>query len=169
MKIMNEAVKAANKLIRTHEERNPEKLARRLGIWIKSTPFKEQKGVYTIINRQPIIFVKDDITSAMRSMVIAHELGHHMLHRGELKKRAKFQEHNIFYADNNHMEYEANLFAAQLMLPDDEILEYLYQGYSVSQIARAMRSNVNLVALKISELNSRGYKFREQEVRNNFY
>lgn len=166
---MNEAVNTANKLIRTHGERNPEKLARHLGIWIESQPFKKQKGVYTIIERQPIIFVKRDMNSIMRSIVVAHELGHHMLHRDELKRRSAFQELNIFDKTNNHMEYEANLFASQLMLPDDEIIEYIYQGYSVSQIAQAMRSNINLVALKISELNSRGYKLREQEVKNNFY
>ncbi len=165
---MKDAVRAANRLIRTHEERNPEKLARRLGIWIEPQPFKRQKGVYTIIDRQPIIFIKDNLNSVMRSIVIAHEIGHHVLHRDELKNRP-FKELNLFDIGNNQIEYEANLFAAQLMLPDDEITEYIYRGYSVSQIAKAMRSNINLVALKVAELNNRGYELREQEVRNNFY
>lgn len=64
---------------------------------------------------------------------------------------------------DNHMEFEANIFAAQIMLPDDEILEYIYNGFDVSQIARAMRSDINLVALKVAEMNRRGYSFREQE------
>ena len=46
------------------------------------------------------------------------------------------------------MEYEANMFAAQVALPDEEILEYIYGGYDVGQIARAMCSDINLVALK---------------------
>lgn len=66
------------------------------------------------------------------------------------------------------MEYEANMFAAQIALPDEEILEYIYGGYDVGQIARAMSSDINLVALKVSELNTRGYRFREQEHRSDF-
>ena len=68
----------------------------------------------------------------------------------------------------NRMEYEANLFAAQLMLPDDEIKEYIYRGYDVQQIARAMRSDINLVAIKVAELNRQGCCFREQEFRSDF-
>ena len=66
------------------------------------------------------------------------------------------------------MEYDANLFAAQLMLPDDEIKEYIYKGFDVQQIARAMRSDINLVAIKVSELNRQGCRFREQEFRSDF-
>ena len=70
---------------------------------------------------------------------------------------------------NSRMEYEANVFAAQLMLPDDETLEYIYQGYDVAEIAARMNSDINLVALKVSHLNNHGYNFREQEYRNRFY
>lgn len=69
---------------------------------------------------------------------------------------------------DHRMEYEANMFAAQIALPDEDILELIYNGYDVGQIARAMESDINLVALKVAELNSRGYSFREQEHRNDF-
>ena len=69
----------------------------------------------------------------------------------------------------SRIEYEANVFAAQMMLPDDEITEYIYQGFDVQQIAHAMKSDINLVALKVAERRSRGYKFREQEYKNKFY
>ena len=51
---------------------------------------------------------------------------------------------------------------------NEDILEYIYGGYDVGQIARAMCSDINLVALKVSELNTRGYRFREQKHRSNF-
>ncbi len=60
------------------------------------------------------------------------------------------QKFNIFDMRNQRMEYEANMFAAQIALPDDEILEYIYGGYDVGQIARIMCSDINLVALKVS-------------------
>ena len=51
---------------------------------------------------------------------------------------------------------------------DDEIKEYIYKGFDIHQIARAMRSDINLVAIKVAELNRQGYGFRAQEFRNIF-
>ena len=79
-----------------------------------------------------------------------------------------FQEFNIFDMSDRRMEYEANIFAAQISLPDEEILEYIWQGYDVGQIAGTMYSDINLVALKVAELNRQGYSSRLQEVRGDF-
>ena len=92
-----------------------------------------------------------------------HEIGHDQLHR---KQATVFQEFNLFDMTSNSMEYEANLFAAQIALPDEEILDYIFSGLDASQIARAMHSDINLVALKVSELSRRGYSFRNIEHRN---
>ena len=48
-------------------------------------------------------------------------------------------------------------------------MDYVYQGYDVSQIARAMNSDINLVALKVSSYIKDGMPFREQEFKNKFY
>ena len=79
-----------------------------------------------------------------------------------------FQEFNIFDIRDSRMEYEANIFATQIALPDDDFLELAEQGYDVQQIARTMHSDVNLVALKADTLISQGYRLRPQEHRNNF-
>ena len=50
----------------------------------------------------------------------------------------------------------------------DDIMELIYKGFDVAQIARALRSDINLVALKVAELNSRGHSFRPQEYKNTF-
>ena len=113
--------------------------------------------------------IKAGLHPVTRSIVIAHELGHHILHKDELKKTPSLQEFNLFDMTTSRIEYEANVFAAQMMLPDDEITEYIYQGFDVQQIAHAMKSDINLVALKVAERRSRGYKFREQEYKNKFY
>ena len=49
-----------------------------------------------------------------------------------------------------------------LALPDDEVLEMIYAGYDVEQIARTMNSDINLVALKCEIFNSQGYGFYPQ-------
>ena len=104
----------------------------------------------------------------MHNIVLLHEIGHDCLHRAEAIEVGGFKEFNIFDMTDHRMEYEANIFTAQIALPDDDVLEYIYRGYDVGQIARAMRSDINLVALKVAELNTRGYRFREQEHRANF-
>lgn len=165
---MTDAVLAANSVIRTYGTRRPEQIAKYMDIMIFPRPFKAQKGAYTVIERQPIIFIKQDLHPVMRDIVLAHELGHHKLHRAEAIAAGAFREFNLFDMQQNRMEYDANMFAAQLMLPDEEITELIYRGMDVAQIARALRSDINLVALKVAELNSRGYSFRPQEYRNTF-
>ncbi|MDO5401342.1 MAG: ImmA/IrrE family metallo-endopeptidase [Eubacteriales bacterium] len=130
--------------------------------------FTKQKGVYKVIERNRYIFIKADLHPVMHSIVLLHEIGHDVLHRAEAIRVGGFQEFNIFDMRDHRMEYEANMFAAQIALPDEDILELIYNGYDVGQIARAMESDINLVALKVAELNSRGYSFREQEHRNDF-
>ena len=66
------------------------------------------------------------------------------------------------------MEYEANVFAAQASLPEDELLEYIAQGYDLQQTARAMHSDINLIAFKVDTLIAQGYQLYRQEHNSNF-
>ena len=165
---VKDAVSVANKVFRTYENRRPEKIAKEMGILIVPAPFKTQKGAYKVIERQPIIFINDSLHPVVREIVFGHELGHHLLHKQEAIQAGGFQEFNLFDMRENRMEYEANLFAAQLMLPDDEIKEYIYKGFDIQQIAKVMNSDINLVAIKVAELNRKGYSFREQEYTSSF-
>ena len=66
------------------------------------------------------------------------------------------------------MEYEANVFASQVSLGDEELLEYIRYGYDIQQIATAMHSDTNLVALKTDALIAQGYCLHHQEYENRF-
>lgn len=66
------------------------------------------------------------------------------------------------------MEYEANLFAAQVMLPDKDTVELIKQGYSLTEIATAMNTDANLVALKATNLKRRGLAFIIPAFKSNF-
>ena len=69
---------------------------------------------------------------------------------------------------DNRMEYEANLFAAQISLSDEDFLELAERGCDTQQIARTLNSDINLVALKADTLISQGYRLRQQEHCNDF-
>ena len=60
--------------------------------------------------------------------------------------------------NNSRIEYEANAFAAHLLLDNDEVYSYARQGYDVVQTASAMNSDVNLILIKIQEMMKLGYE-----------
>ena len=158
-------IRRADALVRSTGTRDPERIAEALGIIVKDVNFEKQKGLYKVILRNRFIFIKSDLSEVMRRIVLLHEIGHDQLHR---HLADVFQEFQIFDMRGNVMEYEAKLFAAQIALPDEEILEYIRSGYDAAQIAMATASDINLVALKVSELSRRGYAFRDVDHRSDF-
>ena len=156
-------IRRADALVRSTGTRDPERIAEALGIIVKDVNFTKQKGLYKVILRNRFIFIKSDLSEVMRRIVLLHEIGHDQLHR---HLADVFQEFQIFDMRGNVMEYEANLFAAQIALPDEEILEYIRSGYDAAQIAMATASDINLVALKVSALSRRGYAFRDRDRRD---
>lgn len=64
----------------------------------------------------------------------------------------------MLYDMTTKPEYEANIVAAEILIDSDELLDYIYTyRYSAEQIARAMDTDINLVALKIAHLTEIGY------------
>lgn len=163
-----EVVQTANKLVETLGTRDPHRIARELGIEIVPVDFKRQRGAYKVLMRNRFIFIKNDLHPVMERIVLLHEIGHDILHRTEAVQAGGFKEFNIFNMQESRMEYEANVFASQVALDDEEILEYISYGYDIQQIARVMHSDINLVALKTDALIAEGFCLRHQEYKNRF-
>jgi predicted Zn peptidase len=163
-----EIVQTANNLVRDLGTRDPHKIARELGIEIIPMNYKRQRGAYKVLLRNRFIFIKNDLHPVMENIVLLHEIGHDVLHRKEAVKAGGFKEFNIFNMQESRMEYEANVFVSQVSLDDEEILEYIRYGYDIQQIARAMHSDTNLVALKTDALIAQGYCLRHQDYENRF-
>ena len=54
-------------------------------------------------------------------------------------------------------------------MDSDEVLRYIYEsGYTAEQIASAMSTDINLVALKVAHLATLGYNLRALEHKSNF-
>ncbi len=120
-----------------------------------------------MIKRNRFIFINKGLSSRMQRIVCAHELGHDQLHR-QLAKGNALQEF-MLYDMATKPEYEANIVAAEILLDTDEILACIYEyGYTSEQIARAMHTDINLVALKIAHLAETGYDLRRIEHRSDF-
>jgi Zn-dependent peptidase ImmA (M78 family) len=146
--------KAAAKLISRCNTREPFKIARAIGInvWWRND-FVKLKGMYKVIDKNRFIFVNSNLDEYERRVIIAHELGHDALHR-ELATAGALPEFTL-YDMKTRPEYEANVFAAALLLDDDEVLE-LMKNYDESRVARWLGVNINLLLIKLHEMNKRG-------------
>ena len=160
--------KRGAKLVQHYGTRDPFKIAKEIGVKVMFVDdLKTLKGVYKVIKRNRWIFINSNLSPRMQKIVCAHELGHDQLHR-HLAKGDGLVEF-MLYDMTSRPEYEANVFAADLLLPDDDILELIYEyNYDAEQIACHLSSDINLVALKTDTLISKGHNFRPQEHQNNF-
>lgn len=157
-----------NQLIRRCGTRDPFAIAADLGIEVMFCDnFGPLKGMYRVIKRNRFIFINNQLTEQMQLIVCAHELGHDQLHRNLAKDRSLREF--MLYDMRTKPEYEANIVAAEILLDNEELLDYIYRyRYSAEEIARSMGTDINLVALKIAHLNELGYDLRPIDHRSDF-
>jgi Zn-dependent peptidase ImmA (M78 family) len=164
---VTEARKKALSLVKRYGTDNPFELARCLGVEVRySDSFHKLKGMYTVIARNRFIFLGLQNGEEMNRIVCAHELGHDQLHR-EAAKVGPMQEFAL-WDRSSEMEYEANVFAANLLLSDEEMLSYIAAGKSCGEIASLTANDPNLVALKVACLKDAGYQLHDQIYENRF-
>lgn len=143
-----------------HGTRDPFRIARDLGHTVKFLDLKRQKGFCADIYNNCFIFISSRLSEQMKRMTCAHELGHIILHRRLLGRDSngqfkKFIEMELFDIKDN-TEYEANLFAADLLIDEEELYGLLKDGYDIVHAASSLDVNVNLLAIKLAEMNRRG-------------
>lgn len=167
MGYQNTIAQQAKALAARFDSRDPFAIARALGINLKYTDrFKRLKGMYFIVCDERYIALNSANAEQMNRIVCAHEIGHDQLHR-EFAQEQALQEF-MLYDMATRPEYEANVFAANLLLDDDTVLGYITDGYDCQQIASAMETDINLVSLKVNSLIQEGYHLQQQGHRNNF-
>ena len=147
-------------LILTHNTRDPFRLAESLGCYVRYISTKKQKGFCTNILNNYFIYINENLSPQMQRMTCAHELGHILLHRDRLARdeQGRFQkivEMELFDI-TSETEYEANLFAANLLIDEEELMRMLYSGSDIVSIASSLDVNVNLLAIKLAEMRKDG-------------
>jgi len=160
-------IRRARALVSRFDTRDPFAIARQLGIEVlRVDSLKRLKGMYRVIKRNRFIILNDKNVPQMDRIVCAHELGHDQLHR-EFARDGALKEF-MLYDMHSRQEYEANVFAANLLLEDERVLDMVRRGYDIAQAAAALHTDINLVALKVDSLVRAGYDLRLQEHDNRF-
>lgn len=146
----------ANELVQLYASRDALAIAEHIGIDIVYVDyFKHLLGMYAYRWKHRVIFLNEHLDAYMIQMVAGHEIGHDIFHR-KLAKGDGLKEFELFRM-RNAAEYEANAMAAHILIDTDECLEYARSGYDVIQLAKIMNSEINLMLIKLQELNKLGY------------
>lgn len=155
----NEIFKQADDIVRKYNTRNAVDIAEALGLKVMyRSDFKNLLGMYVYKWHRGIIFINDKLEPYLEQMVMAHEIGHDRRHR-DISAQQGLQEFSLFRMNNSRIEYEANVFAAHLLIDSEEAAFYAQSGYDVLQTAAAMNSDVNLMLIKFQEMTKLGYNF----------
>lgn len=147
----------ANKLIKKFDTRDPFQLCQAIGVEVFYADLGSLKGMYKYLKKNRFAVINENLDPFTKTLVCAHELGHDILHQN-LARKVCLQEF-ILYDMKSRPEYEANLFASEILLPDDIILNLAHDGYDIEQISKELCTDINLIALKVSSMNTRGYRF----------
>lgn len=162
----NRAFSLPKRLIRRFQTRDPFLIAEELGVTILfNSGFKRQKGAFAVIGNNSFIFINENMSEYMQRLVCAHELGHALLHRKLGAVPGGLMEFEIFDIKDD-TEYDANVFAANLLIDDDEVMEMAREGHDVVYIAKELNLNVNILLVKLNEMSKRGYDLRVPSMPN---
>lgn len=144
-----EVLRRAAALKAQYDTADPFALARSLHIELLVRELGSLKGFYKDVYGTPFIFLNRHLKRGEATLVCAHELGHHLLHR-EFAAFG-FEEASVF-SPASRREYEANLFAAELLLDTREVRALAKEGLTRAQIAAELRADERLVNLKLAAM-----------------
>lgn len=135
-----------NYYVRKFNTRNPYELAKCLHVQIQIGQLGSQAGCYMFLKNHKCIFLNEDLDESEMRLVLAHELGHAIMHRKE----------NCYFIRNktliltSKIEIEANTFAAELLIPDELIFEH--PDTPADQLARLAGYNEKIMNFKHYEI-----------------
>lgn len=161
---MDYIFRKVERLQRKYQESDPFKMCDSMGIMVAFEPMGLYegacKGFFLAQSRKRIITINVDLPSHLHRLIAAHELGHAILHRNAMGVNA-FHDFELFDGTST-MEYEANVFAAELLLPDGEVLEQLNDDVSFFGADSRLRVPPELLDFKFRVLKQKGYKVIDQ-------
>ena len=160
--VESEAIKVLKEHNLTTIPIDPLVLARRKNIQVNNARFSDPDVVGMIIRRgeDVSILVSRDHPPLRKRFTIAHDLGHRLLHlsddgefvdrEADLFRQRRCEEHTM--TDERRKEVEANIFAASLLMPADEVRRYWMERKSIKELARIFKVSEEAMGYRVDSL-----------------
>lgn len=122
---------------------DPFVIADYLNIKVFFCPLGKIAGYYKYLKRHKCIYINCDLDDNFKKVVMAHELGHAVLHPRE--NCAFMNRHTLLLTSK--IERQANLFAAHLLITDDILKEF--SGFTREQLSSGTGIPMELIELRL--------------------
>lgn len=153
-------------LKRQYDETDPFRLCKAMGVLLLFKPMGKHetaiKGFSMKFKRIRSITVNSDLPEIIQKIIVAHELGHVTLH--DATGIQAFHEVALFDQASD-LEREANLFAAEYLMDDEEVLAVLNQDTTFFGAAAVLRVPMEMLDFKFRLMKWKGYKLMEPPIR----
>jgi len=156
--MLAEAIKReANRVKSKYQTDDPYDICRAMKIQVLKSPMgtneESCKGFFLVNARCKVITINSDLPDHIQRIILTHELGHAILHGGAAI--SAFHDFAMF-DDADRMEYEANVFAAEFLLDDTEVIENLEEQMDFFTMAKTLRVPPELLDFKCRILQRQG-------------
>ncbi len=146
---MNDMIKSQIvRLVNKHKTRDPFDIAFGENIIVVREPLGSIYGYYSKYVRQPFIHVNSDLDKRSQIFTCCHELGHAVIHADS---NTQFLRYETFFSVDR-LERQANSFAAELLISDDDIKQFFGTGLCISRVAKELQVREIFVEYKIKNM-----------------
>ncbi|WP_156735312.1 ImmA/IrrE family metallo-endopeptidase [Bacillus velezensis] len=142
----------AERVIQEHGTNDVYEICDNLNITILKSNLGSIKGFLQYYKKQHHYLIQvNQKCQKFTKIIIAHELGHYFLH----KNLNTFKMENCSLVLGEKLEYQANIFATELLLPDHALTHEKsnLQNWSLNQIASFFQLPLFVVEHKVKNLN----------------
>ena len=141
---MNNNVKRiVNALKKKYDTTDPFEIARQMNVEYIIGPLGSRSGCYMYLKRHRCIFLNEELSEHEMKLVMAHELGHAILHRTQ---NCYFIRHKTLLS-GDRFEAEANKFAMELLIPDESLSEH--SSCTIEQLSQIYGYHQKLIELRL--------------------
>jgi Zn-dependent peptidase ImmA (M78 family) len=137
---MNRAIKQANKIRETYGN-DLDQIAQSLGLNVIP---QKMEGRLREFYFSGSIVIREDLSNRELRELVAHAIGHHLLHAGNhlaMQKR--------IYSFGNYHEKQANVFAACLLMPLEGLAGFISNKSRIDEIANHFQVREELVKMRL--------------------
>ena len=139
-----------------------EQIARRQGITVQSIPLDDElSGMSFVRGGVSVIVVNSAHHPNRQRFTMAHELAHHVLHKGYLADHVHVDK-GILRRDQRSSEgadikeIEANAFAAELLMPKACVRQFqnvdINDDFELAQLAKKFKVSASAMAIRLDNL-----------------